>query len=675
MRFIYLKMGSSIFMYRTNKRVILVGILLLISIVTASSMVVLPPCFTSNMVLQQQTQAALWGTAQANVQLKISTSWNHKTYQLKVPFSGHWDLKVITPVAGGPYSISFNDGQLKVLSNILIGEVWICSGQSNMELPLAGWGKVTNYKAEIAAANFPQIRLLTVNRSTSDVPVDTFGVKSGGWQICSSQTIAEFSATAFFFGRNLFQDKHIPIGLIHTSWGGTVAEAWTSATTLKKIPEFASVIATHEKNLSIAVKKTEKPPSNLDVWTKLMNSLDSGYQSNVPVYAATGLETSSWKTMQIPTYWESAGLPAYDGIVWFRKKVIIPASQAGKDLILSLGLVDDNDITWFNGEEVGRTEGYTVSREYKIPGKVVKEGENIIAVRITDTGGGGGIYGNASAIQLKGQGGFFISLAGQWIYRPGISASGKPVPLPVENPNIPAVLFNAMINPIIPFTMRGVIWYQGESNADRAYQYRTLFPAMIQDWRSHWKMGNFPFLYVQLANFMDTSAHPEESAWAELREAQTKTLASPNTGMAVIIDIGEAKDIHPKNKQDVGYRLSLIARAQVYKEKIEDSGPVLSKFIKAKNKLILSFTHTTGGLRTRNNQELNGFAIAGKDHKYYWAKAKIAGNSVILSSVEVGLPEAVRYGWANNPVCNLMNGKKLPASPFRTDQYTEITRK
>jgi len=223
--------------------------------------------------------------------------------------------------------------------------------------------------------------------------------------------------------------------------------------------------------------------------------------------------------------------------------------------------------------------------------------------------------------------------------------------------------------------MRGVIWYQGESNTDRAYQYRTLFPAMIQDWRSRWNMGDFPFLYVQLANFMDTSAHPEESAWAELREAQTKTLALPNTGMAVIIDIGEAKDIHPKNKQDVGYRLSLIARAQVYKEKIEDSGPVMSKMVKAKNKLILSFSHATGGLRTRDNHELKGFAIAGKDHKYHWARAKIAGNKIILSSAEVVQPEAVRYGWANNPVCNLINVKKLPAGPFRTDHYTEITRR
>jgi len=662
-------------MYRHYNRIIIVGLLLLISVATASSMVILPPCFTSNMVLQQQSQAAIWGKAVPNVQVKVITSWNHKTYLLKVPSSGRWELKVGTPVAGGPYTISFNDGQLKVLENILIGEIWICSGQSNMELPLAGWGKVNDYKAEIAGANFPKIRILTVNRATSDTPIDSFGVKSGGWQICSPQTIAEFSATAFFFGRNLYLDKHVPIGLIHTSWGGTVAEAWTSSGSLKKMPDFASVIVTREKDHAIATKKSEKSSSTLEIWTKLMNSLDSGYQSNVPVYAATTLETSTWKNMQIPSYWETAGLPGYDGIVWFRKKVIIPASQTGKDLILSLGQVDDNDITWFNGEEVGRTEGYTVSRKYKIPGKLVKEGENILAVRVTDTGGGGGLYGSASDIQLKGQGGFFISLAGQWIYKPGISASGKPTPLPAENPNIPTVLFNAMINPLIPFTMRGVIWYQGESNTDRAYQYRTLFPAMIQDWRSRWNMGDFPFLYVQLANFMDTSAHPEESAWAELREAQTKTLALPNTGMAVIIDIGEAKDIHPKNKQDVGYRLSLIARSQVYKEKIEDSGPVMSKMVKAKNKLILSFTHATGGLRTRDNHELKGFAIAGKDHKYHWATAKIAGNRIILSSAEVGQPEAVRYGWANNPVCNLINVKKLPAGPFRTDHYTEITRK
>lgn len=665
-------MSSSDYLPLKFNRLIVLIFLFIIPFLSANAVVILPPCFTDNMVLQQQSQAALWGTASANAKLKITTSWNHKIYQLNVPASGRWELKVATPAAGGPFTISFNDGQTRLLNNVLIGEVWICSGQSNMELPLAGWGKVNHYKEEIAAANFPKIRLLTVNRATSTQPLDSFSVKSGSWQICSPATIAEFSATAYFFGRNLFLDKHVPIGLIHTSWGGTVAEAWTSAGSLKTLPDFKGQVEALEKENLQPGSKMQKQHTTIESFTHQLNSLDSGYQSNVPVWSAVTLETARWKNMQLPTLWENAGLPAFDGIVWFRKNITIPASQAGKDLMLSLGPVDDNDITWFNGEEVGRTEGYTVNREYKIPGKLVKEGENILAIRVTDTGGGGGLYGSPALLQLRGMGGFSIPLAGQWLYKPG--TGNIPAPIVTENPNRPTVLFNAMINPLIPFTMRGVIWYQGESNTGKAFQYRTLFPQLIKDWRAHWKIGNFPFLYVQLANFMDTIAHPAESAWAELREAQLKTLAVPNTGMAVIIDIGEAKDIHPKNKQDVGRRLALIARARVYKEHIEDSGPVFTKLVKAKNKLILSFSHAAGGLKTRENQELKGFAIAGKDHIYHWAKAKIAGNTVILSSIEVNMPEAVRYGWANNPVCNLINTQKLPAGPFRTDAFTEATR-
>lgn len=653
----------------------LISLFLFVSLASpARSMVILAPCFSDNMVLQQRSEAVLWGKAAPGAILKIITSWNHKNYHLRVGSSGSWTVKVATPAAGGPYNIAFNDGTAKVLNNILIGEVWICSGQSNMELPLAGWGKIRNYQQEIAAANFPRIRLLTVNRGTSTVPQDSFSVKAGGWQICSPQTIDEFSATAYFFGRNIYLDKHVPIGLIHTSWGGTVAEAWTSAAALSTMPDFASAAAA----LKATPPKTASSVSiedQLAAWTKNLNLTDSGYHSGVPVWAAPALITKSWKTMQLPAYWESAGLPAFDGIVWFRKTIQVPASQAGKDLVLSLGPIDDNDITWFNGEEIGRMQGYTLDRLYKVPGRLVKEGENLIAVRITDTGGGGGIYGGADRLTLTGSGGYLAKLSGDWSYKPGISSKANPIPLPQDDPNRPTVLFNAMINPLIPYTMRGVIWYQGESNTERAWQYQTLFPLMIRDWRQHWKQGNFPFLYVQLANYGDSLNHPAESAWAELREAQLKALSLPVTGMATIIDIGEGKNIHPKNKQDVGLRLALIARAKVYGEKIEFSGPVFTGFKAAGNKLILTFSHTTGGLKIRNGSVLKGFAVAGKDHVYHWANALIRGNTVVISSPAVVQPAGIRYAWADDPENNLMNGKNLPAGPFRTDEWTEVTRK
>ena len=392
------------------------------------------------------------------------------------------------------------------------------------------------------------------------------------------------------------------------------------------------------------------------------------------MWAATGLEDSAWKTMKVPGLMQEQGLEGFNGIVWFRKTIDIPANWAGKELTLNVGVIDDNDFTYFNGVQVGHTEGWMAPRSYKIPKELVKGGKAVIAVRVMDTGGTGGINGSPESISLHRSETDAVQLAGDWKYQ--ISLNIKDIPqMPVNTanePNVPSFLFNAMLNPLIPFAIKGAIWYQGEANTGQAYQYRELMPLMIKDWRDRWGY-DFPFYMVQLASFTAQQTAPVDATWAELREAQTQTLHLGNTGMAVTIDIGDAFDIHPKNKQEVGRRLALAARAQTYGEKIPYSGPMYDTYQIEGNKIRIYFKHTDGGLKTKNNEIPKGFTIAGVDHKFHWADAVIDGNSIVVSSPEVAFPIAVRYAWADNPICNLYNGADLPASPFRTDDWQGIT--
>ncbi len=642
----------------------LISIVFLFFALSISAKIELPAIFTDNMVLQQQTDAPIWGKATPKKKVEIITSWDKKMYTTLADENGKWKTFMKTPTAGGPYIISISDGKKIELKNVLIGEVWICSGQSNMEMPLAGWGKVNNYKEEIEAANYPNIRLLQVDKKTSITPQDNISIEGGGWKVCSPATIAGFSSTAYFFGRNLNQNlDNTPIGLINTSWGGTIAEAWTSAESLENMPDFRQAIKdvqnTNAENLQQA----------LDAWNKQFELADSGMQNGTAIWAANNFNDSDWKTMNLPCMWEDNGLPGLDGIVWFRKEVTITSAMKGKDLELSLGVVDDDDITYFNGEQVGATVGYGIDRKYRVPKKLVKEGKVIITIRVTDTGGGGGFDTSAKNMYIKSSDSDVISLASEWKYKVAIDARKLPQkPKSANDPNRVSVLYNAMIHPIVPFAIKGAIWYQGESNADRAYQYRELMPLMIRDWRKQWNQ-DFPFYLVQLANFMEIQKAPSQSGWAELREAQLQTLHLDNTGMAVTTDIGDAVDIHPKNKQDVGIRLALAARANTYKQNIVYSGPIYQSYKIEGNKIRISFNHTNNGLKGKNNEPLKGFAIAGSDHKFYWAKAVIEGNEIVVSAPEIEFPVAVRYAWANNPIGNLFNGAELPASPFRTDDW------
>jgi sialate O-acetylesterase len=634
--------------------------IIIISVVTGRQSVLaevsLPKIFSDNMVLQQDSPVRIWGWADEGEE--VTVNFNGQAIKSICDKNGNWQVKLKSMSAGGPHKMMVQAKNKIEFKNILIGEVWICSGQSNMEWTVSN---SLNSKQEIANADHPTIRLFTVKRALSSVPKKD--VSDGKWQICNSSTIEQFSAVGYFFGRELNQSLDVPIGLISTNWGGTVSETWTSRGTMEMFPEFSDKLAELEKTdleklYDAAIMELREGKGDLGMNEKWH------MKSSVPV---------KWQKMTIPQRWEGAGLPGVDGIVWFMKEITLSAEEAVKSMVLHIGPVDNSDNTYVNGIQVGSIERIPDKvREYTVTPEVLKVGKNIICVRVTDYGGGGGIWGKKDKIYYK-IGDKKIGLAGEWSYR--IGRSKVPKILLVGPNSFPTLLYNGMINPLLPFAIKGVIWYQGESNARRAYQYRDLFPAMITDWRKNWGQGDFPFLFVQLANFKKASEMPGDSDWAELREAQAMALKLPNTGMAVIIDIGEADNIHPKNKQDVGYRLAQNAKKIAYDQDIVYTGPLYKSMKIEGNKIRISFNNFGSGLKIKDRYGyLKGFTIAGDDKKFVWAKAYIEGTDVIVSSDVVIKPVAVRYGWADNPDdVNLYNIEGFPASPFRTDAWPGVT--
>lgn len=641
--------------------------LFIASVAQMSAKVTLHPLFTDNMVLQQQSEVNIWGSALPEKKVTVTTSWNGATYAVMSDKDGNWSAVISTPSAGGPYTVTVSDGKKpEILDNVLIGEVWICSGQSNMEMKIGD--KVTGYEKEMSeAGKYTGIRLFHVENRTSPVPMENVEVRYGGWQECSGENIFDFSAAAYFFGQEINRQLDVPIGLIETCWGGTYAESWTSAEGLSMMPYFHERL---DKVKSLPESREAREAlfhDDMAKWIEDMKTVDKGYSGSRAIWAETGLDDSSWQDVRVPDFFQDQDMGSTAGFSWMRKTVEIPAEWDGKELKLSLGVVDDNEFTYFNGEQIGHTEGCLTWRNYVIPAGLVKSGKATVAVRVMDTGGKGGIVGNADDIALIGPDGEKVSLAGQWKFRMSLGLGEAPeiAVNTATEPNYPTFLYNAMINPLVKFKIRGAIWYQGEANVARAGQYNELLPLMINDWRQKWGY-DFPFYIAQLANFMKVQEGPEESEWAELREAQMNALHLENTGMAVLIDIGEEGDIHPKNKLDVGRRLAYNALALTYGLNIPYSGPMYDTYRLENGAVRISFTNTDNGLVSKGG-ELRGFYIAGADRVFHPAEAVIEGDTVVVCSEEVAFPVAVRYGWANNPVCNLYNGAGLPASPFRTD--------
>jgi len=620
----------------------------------------LPILFSDNMVLQRDKNIPVWGTAEPGGEVIVKIAEQQKSTE--VTEDGKWRIDLQPMSVGGPYDLTIIGMDTISYKNVMVGEVWICSGQSNMEMPVRN---CNNFEEEIANADFPNIRLFQVNQTTGYQPLDT--INSAGWDECSPKTIPNFSAAAYYFGRKLFKELDVPIGLINTPFGGTPVESWISSKALKVIPEFREELEKMDSTLEQA-QNQDNFQAELKLKKKIINRGDIGFNNGKPNWNNPELDVADWDTMDLPIKWEKAGYPDLDGIMWFRKAINIPASMIGNDLIMSLGPINDYDITWFNGVKVGSMLDANLPRVYKIPMSLVMPGKNVIVIKVEDVGYSGGIWGKANQMFIANNSDEKISIAGKWLYKIGFDRK-------VLGPkaHIPTVLNNAMIHPLIPFAIQGAIWYQGEANAGRAHQYQTLFPIMIKDWRSQWNQGDFPFLFVQLANFNVLQTEPKDDDWAELREAQLMTLSLPNTGMAVTIDIGDAKDIHPKNKQDVGKRLALNALNLVYDKEIEYSGPIYKTNTIEGNKINLTFGHVYSGLTTPKNEVLKGFSIAGGDKKFYWAQAEIKGDNIVVWNDKIKNPVAVRYAWASNPICNLYNKAGLPASPFRTDSWPGIT--
>lgn len=642
------------------KKQVILSLLLIVSFFAYSN-IRLPRLISDNMVLQREKPITIWGWA--NPGEKVTVQFNKQTKSTKTDKNGKWIVTLGSEQAGGPFTMMVKGKNTITINNILVGEVWVCSGQSNMEWPVR---LANNAATEIKDSNFPQIRQFTVQKAVSATPEDE--VKGGDWKAATPENVGDFTAVGFFFARELYNELKVPIGFVHTSWGGTHSETWTSKKAFEQSEEFKDMIAEIPQLdfEALAKKKTEEITKKLKE-----KNINLPLANEAIAWKEAAFDDSSWPVIKVPQLWENT-LGDVDGVVWLRKTILLQDEDSDKAAVLKLSTIDDADETYVNGVKVGNTNSYNMPRSYVVPASVLKKGKNVIAVKVTDTGGGGGIYGEEKEVRLIGNSGKEYTLAGDW--RVGVESIASAAAV---GPNsYPTLLFNAMIHPILNYGIRGALWYQGESNAGRAYQYRKAFPLMIQDWRNHFKQGDFPFYFVQLASFNAAMGNSKlGSTWAELREAQTMTLSLPNTGMAVTTDVGEATDIHPRNKQDVGKRLVVIALNQLYDKKQEYSGPMYQSMKMEGNKIRLTFTHAGSGLLVKDKYGyLKGFEVAGADQKFYYAKAWIEGNDIVVSCDVVTNPVAARFAWADNPEdANLFNKEGFPAAPFRTDTWKGVT--
>ena len=611
------------------------------------------------MVIQRNKPVHVWGWASPGE--KVTVTLAYASNSNKANKFGKWEVYLPAMPAGGPYTLAITGKNTLKFEDVMSGEVWICSGQSNMEWPLR---LAKNAKEEISTANNPLIRHFKVPLKTSFSPKDD--IDGGEWQVCSPATAGNFTAVGYFFAVELYKELKIPVGLVNASWGGTNVETWISHDAFFGNEIFTSLRAGMPVNGdSIEVQKRRAVDQRI---RKLQDKLPTPEEEKL--FSQFEYNDSAWKTMTLPSTWENAGLPDIDGSVWFRKNFFLPAQSERSDAILSLGTIDDIDSTYVNGVFVGSTSGWDVPRVYKI-NQTLLRGENVVSIKVIDNGGGGGLYGNAQHLYFMG-GNQPQSLEGMWKFRIAAIKSN-----PSVGPNdYPTLLYNSMIHPLTPYKVAGVIWYQGESNAGRATEYKKSFPLMISNWRQKWN-DELPFYFVQLANFQANSGTSQNggSTWAELREAQTATLQLPNTGMAVSIDIGDSKDIHPINKQDVGKRLAANALAKTYSRPRMHQGPIFTSMRREGKQVILSFQNVENGWQIKNKYGyIHGFEIAGADQQFKFAKAYISGNMIVVSDDTLTEPVAVRYGWADDPDdLNLYNTEGFPAIPFRTDAWKAKT--
>ena len=616
------------------------------------SQIKLPRLISDGMVLQHGKAIKLWGWASPNE--AITLLFDNKTFKTQADALGKWSLQLPAQKAGGSFDMVFKGKNEVKVSDIIFGDVWLCSGQSNMVLPMERVKE--KYGDEIAAANYPNIRfffiptLTNLSKKQEDFP-------SGMWKKANSQDVLSFSAIAYFFAKSIYDKYKIPIGLINPSVGGTPIEAWISE---EGLTDFDDLTKTIQKNKDSAYVKSMMPPS---VSPQKSNDIGLKEKWFDPNYTPKG-----WRNINIPGYWEDQGIKDLNGVVWYRKDIDVPASMIGVAAKLFMGRIVDADFTYINGVQVGNITYQYPPRRYEVPANLLKVGKNTIVVRVINTSGKGGFVPDKPYfLTANGQN---IDLKGDWQYKVGeVFEPMRGGGFGFSAQNQPSALFNAMTAPVVPFPIKGILWNQGESNTGNPEPYTKLLPALIADWRKQWQDPNLPFLYVQLANFQDVNYLPAESPWAELREAQRKALSIPNTGMAVAIDLGEWNDIHPLSKKQVGDRLALAAQNVAYGDKsVVPSGPIFKTATIEKDKIRLIFDHIGSGLISNDGEDLRWFSIADYDKKFVWAKATIENQSIIVSSDRIPTPQYVRYAWMDNPDgANLYNKEGLPASPFSTE--------
>lgn len=639
----------------------------IVSIIDLSAQVKLPQLISNGMVLQRDANLKIWGWAAKEE--KVTVKFNGKSYQATTGTDGKWMVTVPKMKAGGPYTMDISASNQIHLDNILLGDVWLCSGQSNMVVNMERVKE--KYPEEIAAANYPEIRNFFI-----PTLADATGVRGdlppGKWVEANPANVMTMGAVTYFFAKQIYLKHHIPIGIINSSVGGTPIEAWISEEGLKEFPDHLKSAARFKDTAfinGIARRSATVPNSNRGPRVETDKGL-----TGTNKWFETNYVPKGWRNYIIPGFWADQGIKGLNGIVWFRKEIDVPASLAGSPAKLFMGRIVDADQVYVNGVQVGNITYQYPPRRYEVKAGILKAGKNLIVVRVTNTAGKGGFVPDKPYYLVAGDQKF--DLKGEWQYKvgdvfiPGRGGGGGGGP--ISQQNIPTALYNAMIAPFINYPLKGILWYQGEANSGKPEEYAKLLPALAYDWRNKFNDQNLPFIFVQLPGFMEMQYVPSESQWATLRESQFQSLSVPNSGMAVAIDLGEWNDIHPLNKKAVGERLALAARKLAYKENdLVSSGPLYQSAKTEGNKIRISFTNTGSGLMIKNDNddELVYFAIAGADKKFVWAKALIENNTVVVWSDEISQPMYVRYAWADNPDgANLYNKEGLPASPFRTDK-------
>ncbi len=629
--------------------------------------------FKDHGVLQREKPLPIWGWAKPGGTVEVTLG--RSKARTKADASGRWRVVLPPQRAGGPFELRARCGAAEqVVRDILIGEVWLCSGQSNMGMVVQS---CLYAEQEIAKSRFPGIRMFNTARVATVKPREEV---EGVWKVCSPDTVGQFSAAAYFFGREIHRRLGVPVGLIHSSWGGTVAEAWVSRVGLQREPSLRVYVENLDRFLGPeGERKRREIEEAVKAWEQSIPK-DPGNEGEREGWQRPDFSDTDWPVMELPTGWQAAGYD-FSGVFWFRREIEIPAAWAGRDLELHIGACDKRDYTYFNGRFLGTygmeddPNAWKTPRMYTVSGDEVRPGRSVVAVRVFSEIYQGGMIGPADQMWIAPIGAPSserIRLDGKWRFRIERNFGKTPTAPPVATygegvPNTPTVLYNGMIAPHVPYALRGFLWYQGESNVARADEYRTLFPALIRDWRSQFGQEELPFYFVQLANFQSRPKTPVESHWAELREAQRLTLERvPRTGMAVALDIGEAGDIHPKNKQDVGRRLAACALALDYgKPEFVGSSPLPVSAWKSDEGVVVRFSPVGRRLRTPEDRPVVGFALAGSDRVFVWAKAHIQGaDCIVLRAPRIAEPKWIRYAWADNPACNLYGSTGLPASSF-----------